>query len=163
EIALHVNPAYPDLSSGACAAWTPSTLRSFYNDQVLNFRSLFPSLPSPTTNRTHCVAWGDWSNQPETELNNGIRLDTTYYAYPFTIDALLDNATGPNGYYGAFTVNAHVDVDISDVSNAVVASAQARGVSIVSARQMLQWLDGRNASSFGAMTSNGNALSFTIS
>ena len=34
-------------------------------------------------------------------------------------------------------------------SDAIVASAQARGVPVVSAQQMLTWLDGRNGSSFG--------------
>ena len=33
--------------------------------------------------------------------------------------------------------------------SAIVASAQAHGVPVVSARQMLDWVDGRNASSFG--------------
>src|SRR5207244_9598379 len=113
----------------------------------------------------HDVSWGTWSNHPEVQLNNGIRLDTTYYywpgtwinnrpglftgsgipmrfadvngttidvyqavtqltdesgqAYPFNINTLLDNATGPNGYYGAFAVNAHMDAAASSVSDAV--------------------------------------------
>ena len=33
---------------------------------------------------------------------------------------------------------------------------------IVSAKQMLTWLDGRNASSFGAIAFNGGTLSFTV-
>ena len=48
------------------------------------------------------------------------------------------------------------------MSAAVIASALARGVPIVSSRQMLDWLDGRNGSSFQALTWNGAALSFTI-
>ena len=36
-------------------------------------------------------------------------------------------------------------------SDAIVASAQARGVPVVSAQQMLDWLDGRNGSSFGSL------------
>ena len=47
-------------------------------------------------------------------------------------------------------------------SDAIVASAQARGVPVVSARQMLDWLDGRNGSSFGSLSWSGNTLSFTI-
>ena len=43
-------------------------------------------------------------------------------------------------------------------SDAIVASAQARGVPVVSARQMLAWLDGRNGSSFGSLTWSGNTL-----
>ena len=40
-------------------------------------------------------------------------------------------------------------------------SAQARGVPIVSSEQMLDWLDGRNSSSFGSFSWNGNTLGFT--
>ena len=47
-------------------------------------------------------------------------------------------------------------------STTVVASAQARGVPIVTSRQMLDWLDHRNSSSFGGVTWSGNTLSFTV-
>ena len=73
--------------------------------------------------------------------------DESGQTYPKTIDTLLDRAVGAEGYYGAYTVNAHTDsVASSDVADAVVTSALARGVPIVSAEQMLTWLDGRNAS-----------------
>ena len=88
--------------------------------------------------------------------------DESGQAYPFTIDTLLDRAVGPEGYYGVYTVNAHTDVAASTEADAVVASAQARGVPIVSSRQMLVWLDGRNASSFTSMAWSGSALSFGI-
>jgi hypothetical protein len=87
--------------------------------------------------------------------------DESGQTYPFTIDSLLDRAVGAQGYFGAYTVNAHTDRDRA-VSDAVVASAQSRGVPVVSARQMLNWLDGRDASSFSAMSWNGSALSFTV-
>src|SRR5207249_9277802 len=74
---------------------------------------------------------------------------------------LLDNAS-LNGYYGAFTVNAHMDLQSSTVADAVIDSARARGVPVISALQMLKWLDGRNGSSFGSLSRNGNILSFTI-
>ena len=45
---------------------------------------------------------------------------------------------------------------------AIVASAQARGVPVVSGRQLLEWLDGRNSSSFGAITWSGGVLAFTV-
>ena len=35
--------------------------------------------------------------------------DESGQTYPFTIDALLSAAVGPQGYYGAYTVNAHTD------------------------------------------------------
>lgn len=89
--------------------------------------------------------------------------DESEQTYPMTIDILLDNAVGPLGYFGVFTANAHTDVTGSaDVSQAIVNSARTRGVPIVSARQMLTWLDGRNASSFGSIASSGATLTFNI-
>ena len=88
--------------------------------------------------------------------------DESGQTYPKTIDTLLDRAVGAEGYYGAYTVNAHTDSAQSDVADAVVTSARARGVPLVSAKQMLTWLDGRNASSFGAIAFNGGTLSFTV-
>src|SRR5206468_9791736 len=40
--------------------------------------------------------------------------------------------------------------------------AQARGVPVVSARQMLEWLDGRNNSTLQNWAWNGTAFSFTV-
>jgi hypothetical protein len=201
EVGLHVNTG--------CADWTPASLAGFYNDQLQSFAANYPSLPSPTTNRTHCIAWSDYATQAKVELANGIRLDTTYYfwpptwvldrpgfftgsgmpmrfvaldgtmidvyqatsqmtdesgqTYPATITTLLENALGLNGYYGAFTANFHTDNADSTQSDATVPVALARGVPIVSARQMLTWLDGRNGSSFSAIGWNVDTLSFTIS
>ena len=89
--------------------------------------------------------------------------DESGQSYPFTIDALLDRAIGAEGYYGVYTVNAHTDLAIIPESTTVIASAKARGVPVVSSRQMLTWLDGRNSSSFGSFTWNGSTLGFTIS
>ena len=88
--------------------------------------------------------------------------DESGQTYPKTVDTLLDRAVGAEGYYGAYTVNAHTDSAQSDVADAVVASARARGVPIISANQMLAWLDGRNASSFGAIAFDGSTLAFTV-
>ena len=88
--------------------------------------------------------------------------DESNQSYPFTVNALLDKALGPEGYYGVFTVNAHTDAPTSSVSDAVISSARARGVPVVSAHQMLTWLDGRNGSSFGSLSWNGTTLSFTV-
>ena len=35
--------------------------------------------------------------------------DESGQTFPFTINTLLDNALGPQGYYGAFTANFHTD------------------------------------------------------
>jgi hypothetical protein len=88
--------------------------------------------------------------------------DESEQTYPFTIDTLLDNAVGPKGYYGVFTANMHTDSASSPGSDAIVASAQARGVPVVSARQMLTWLDGRDGSSFGGLSWNGSVLGFNV-
>jgi hypothetical protein len=86
-------------------------------------------------------------------------------SYPFTINTLLDRAIGPEGYYGAFTANMHTDTRASDAAAwaaDIVASAQARGVAVVSAKQMLTWIDGRNASTFRTPTWSGTSLSFSV-
>jgi hypothetical protein len=88
--------------------------------------------------------------------------DESGQTYPFTIDSLLDKAIGPEGYYGVFTINAHDDLATSSAANAVLASANARGIPLVSSRQMLTWLDGRNGSSFGSVALTGSTLSFSI-
>jgi regulation of enolase protein 1 (concanavalin A-like superfamily) len=88
--------------------------------------------------------------------------DESGQTYPFTIDSLLDRAVGATGYYGAFVINAHTDFNPNTQANATITSAQARGVPIVSSRQMLQWLDGRNDSAFSALSWNGNVLNFTV-
>ena len=88
--------------------------------------------------------------------------DESGQSYPFTINTLLDRALGPEGYYGVFTANMHTDAAESSGSDAIVAAAQARGVPVVSARQILTWLDGRNNSSFGSIQWNARKLEFTI-
>ncbi len=87
--------------------------------------------------------------------------DESLQSYPATSNILLDRALGAEGYYGAFTTNMHTDRAIDDAV-AIVGSAQARGVPVVTARQMLEWLDGRNTSSFGSISWSNDTLSFTI-
>jgi len=200
EVGLHLNTN--------CADFTPSTLRTFYTQQIGAFATSYPSIPAPITQRHHCIAWSDWVTGAIVQLENGIRLDTSYYfwppgwvqdrpgffsgsampmrfvnldgsmidvyhasshmtdesgqTYPFTVDTLLDRALGAEGYYGAYTINAHTDVSVEQASTDTVNSALARNVPVVSSLQMLNWLDGRNSSSFGSLTWNGSRLSFTI-
>ena len=82
--------------------------------------------------------------------------------FPMTATTLLDNAVGAPGYYGALTANMHTDTVDSFGSDAIIATAQARGVPVVSGRQMLTWLDARNNSSYQSIAWNGSALSFTV-
>ena len=165
-------------------------------------------MPSPTTNRTHCIAFSDWASQPKVELANGIRLDTNYYywpgswvqnrpgfmtgsgmpmrfadidgalidvyqaatqmtdesgqTYPFTPTPCWTTRSARAGYYGAFTANMHTDAATTSDSDGVLASAKARGVPIVSGKQMLDWIDGRNGSSYGRSGWSGNTLTFTV-
>jgi hypothetical protein len=77
-------------------------------------------------------------------------------------NSVLDKALGTEGYYGVFTANMHTDTANHTGSNAIIASALARQVPVISAKQMLTWLDGRNNSSFGSITWNGSVLSFSI-
>jgi hypothetical protein len=92
--------------------------------------------------------------------------DESNITYRSFVDALLDKAIGPEGYYGVFCANMHTDFNGGNSSNgsdAIIASAQARQIPVISAKQMLTWLDGRNGSTFGSMTWSSNTLSFTIS
>ncbi len=77
--------------------------------------------------------------------------DESGQTYPFTSDTLFDRALGPLGYYGVFTANMHTDLPTEQPSDAAVNSAITRGIPVVSAKQMLDWLDGRNGSSFGSV------------
>jgi hypothetical protein len=88
--------------------------------------------------------------------------DESGQSYPFNIDTLLNNAVGPQGFYGVFTANMHTDSAQSDGADAIVASAKAHGVPVVSALQMLTWLDGRNSSSFSSISWSGNTLTFNV-
>jgi hypothetical protein len=81
--------------------------------------------------------------------------------YQTTIDTLLDNATGSLGYYGAFGANMHTDNVAPHVgAEAIVASALARSVPVVSFKQLLTWVDGRNASTIRGLSWNAGTLTF---
>ncbi|WP_225307262.1 N,N-dimethylformamidase beta subunit family domain-containing protein [Adhaeribacter soli] len=203
EISLHLNTN--------CATWTPTSVRTMFDDQLASLAAQLPGISTPVTHRTHCISWSDWATKAKAEAERGIRLDANYYYWPgawindrpgmFTgsgipmrfadldgtlidcyqaatqltdesnitysthINSLLDNALGANGYYGVFTANMHTDVNggnSSNGSNIIVAAAQQRQVPVISAKQMLTWLDGRNNSSFGAMSWNNGVLNFTV-
>ncbi len=84
---------------------------------------------------------------------------------PYHINTLLDNATGSKGYYGAFTINAHTDLPNSAVSDAVIASAQAHDIPVMTAEDLMEWTDARNGSSFSnhAYNTSTHMLTFDIS
>ena len=88
--------------------------------------------------------------------------DESSQSYPYMVDYLLDRALGPEGYYGAFVVNAHTDTASPPESNAIIASAINREVPVISARQLLTWLDARNASSLKLINWNNNRQTFSV-
>jgi hypothetical protein len=201
EIAAHITTN--------CANYTSSSLDGIFVSELAAFANVFGNLPTPKTNRTHCIAWSDYTTQAEVSNTHGIRLDTNYYywppgwvndvpglftgsgmpmrfaktdgslidvyqattqmtdesnqTYPFTVDRLLDRALGAEGYYGAFVANMHTDFPIHNDGQAIVIAAQARGVPVISAKQLLDWLDGRNAASYSGLSWTGNTLTFSVS
>jgi fibronectin type 3 domain-containing protein len=88
--------------------------------------------------------------------------DESGQSYPDTIDTLLDRALGDEGYYGAFTANIHTDSSGITDADVIVDSAAARGVPVITARQMLEWLDGRNNSRIENLSWSGSVLSFAL-
>jgi hypothetical protein len=74
--------------------------------------------------------------------------DESGQSYPYTVDTLLNRALGAEGYYGAFVANVHTDTEPEPDADAIFTSATSRGVPIISARQLLTWVDARNASAF---------------
>ncbi|PTL77303.1 DUF4082 domain-containing protein [Vitiosangium sp. GDMCC 1.1324] len=91
--------------------------------------------------------------------------DESGQSYPLHIDTLLANALGTKGYYGAFNANMHVDSDPSagaSGSAAIIASAQREGVSVITAKQLLTWLDAREATQVSSVAFTGMALTFTV-
>jgi hypothetical protein len=206
EVALHVAPA--GVNQISCANWTAASLPGIFDTQLGLFRINYAGIPSPSTQRMHCVSWDDWATQAKVELANGMRLDTNYYYYPSTwmatkpgfmtgsgmpmrfadtdgtpidvfqaatqvtdesgqaepstMNALLDNAVGANGYYGAFVANIHTDNASSSDSDAIVNSAQARNVPIISAKQLLDWTDARDDSTLDTFTWAGDTLGFKL-
>jgi chitodextrinase len=79
------------------------------------------------------------------------------------IATLLDNALGAPGYYGAFGTNIHTDypAPLRGFGD-IVAAAQARGVPLISYKQMLDWVDGRDASTIRTPTWNAATATFTF-
>jgi hypothetical protein len=88
--------------------------------------------------------------------------DESGQQFPFSSDTVLDRAVGASGYYGWFMANMHTDNVTSFGSNAVIQSAQTRGVPVITARQMLNWTDGRDRSSFASIVWSGNTLTFKV-
>jgi hypothetical protein len=87
--------------------------------------------------------------------------DESTTSFQTTIDSLLDSAVGPQGYYGAFGANMHTDANAPHPgAEAIVASAQARSVPVISYKQLLDWVDGRNSSTIRGLNWSSGTLTF---
>jgi WD40 repeat protein len=74
EVGLHINTG--------CTDYTPTSLAATYAQQVAEFNTKFSSALAPVTMRHHCLVWSDWATGVKTQINHGIRLDTSYYFWP---------------------------------------------------------------------------------
>ncbi|NUT49822.1 MAG: DUF4082 domain-containing protein, partial [Saccharothrix sp.] len=228
EVARHVarNGNCMGIQPNTSQAVITSTLTNAFNDSLSDFQGAYGY--SPTTNRTHCMAWPDFSTNATVEASFGIRLDTNYYylpdvwtnsygspmmknapgyytgsglpmrftdvngtmidvyqattqlhdefcqTYPTQFNTMVDRAQGAQGFYAAITLNNHLDnklansgascdaVDQTAIQDAVIAAAKAKGVPVVTAKQMLEWTDARNQSSITGLTRNGTSVTFTV-
>ena len=93
--------------------------------------------------------------------------DESGQVYPDFVNALLDKAIGQEGYYGVFCANMHTDFatanDVSTLgSNGIISAAMSRQIPVISAKQMLDWLEGRNNATFSTFIWENNQLSFTV-
>ncbi len=88
--------------------------------------------------------------------------DETNMDYSTFCNTILDKAIGQEGYYGVFCANMHTDKNPSIGADQIIASAQARQIPVISARQILTWLDSRNNSSFGNIKWENSKLTFSV-
>ena len=91
--------------------------------------------------------------------------DESGQSYPYTARALLERALGGEGYYGAFVANMHTDFNPSTgsaESDAIIMTATNLGVPVISAQQLLTWLDARNDSSISNLSRTTNGASFSV-
>jgi hypothetical protein len=87
--------------------------------------------------------------------------DESTTSYQTTIDTLLDNAVGSPGYYGAFGANMHTDNAAPHPgAETIVAAALARSVPVISYKQLLTWVDGRNGSTIRGLAWNAGTFTF---
>jgi hypothetical protein len=77
---LHVTSGTSDCNNFPDA----DSLDADLSAQLSDFHQAWPSLSTPTTTRTHCIVWSDWSTEAQVEAARGFRLDTNYYYWPGT-------------------------------------------------------------------------------
>jgi hypothetical protein len=77
---LHVSSGTSDCNDFPDAASLDADLSA----QMTELAQTWPSLARPTTTRTHCIVWSDWSTEAQVEAARGFRLDENYYYWPGT-------------------------------------------------------------------------------
>ncbi|MDI2130223.1 DUF4082 domain-containing protein [Yinghuangia seranimata] len=228
EVARHVsqNDNCIGVNPNSSQSVITSTLTGAFDSSLTDFRDAYGY--SPTTSRTHCMTWPDFSTNATVEAAQGIRMDTNYYylpdtwtnsygspmmknapgyytgsgmpmrftdvngtmidvyqattqlhdefcqTYPQQFNTMVDRAQGTTGFYAAITLNNHLDnrsanstgtcdpVDQTAIQDAVIAAAKAKNVPVITAKQLLEWTDGRNQSSITGLARNGNTVTFTV-
>lgn len=228
EVGRHIaeNGGCIGINPGSSQSVITSTLTNDFQASLDDFQNGYGYLP--TTSRTHCMTWPDYSTNATVESSFGIRLDTNYYylpgswtnsygspmmqnapgyytgtgmpmrftdvngsmidvyqattqlhdefcqTYPTQFNTMVDGAQGPQGFYAAITLNNHLDarlantnggcdtVDQTAIQDAVIAAAKAKNVPVITAKQLLEWTDGRNQSSIANLTRSGNNVTFTV-
>ena len=82
--------------------------------------------------------------------------------YAAHIKALLDGALGPRATTASSRPTCTRTAPSTRARTRSWPRRRQRGVPVVSARQMLEWLDGRNGSSFDGLAFSGNRLRFSV-
>lgn len=93
------------------------------------------------------------------DVHQGVTNFENTVANSTTIGAVLDNATGANGFYGIFGTH----YDMSDSFNSTLYdSAASHNVPMISADQALSWLDGHGSSTFSNFSGTYGKVNFDI-
>ena len=87
--------------------------------------------------------------------------DESELSYSTFARALINRALGADGYYGVFTANIHTDRPVGPAEE-IIAEAQAAGVPVITAAQLLDWTEGRNSSQFQNVGYGNGLLRFTV-
>ena len=135
-----------------------------FDTNYTDFSTWLDNKPGFMTGSGEIMRFADTDGTPiDVWQTMSVFTDESNQVYPAYANSVFDNAVGPSGYYGVFTTNFHTDHGSHPESDAVVAAAQAHGIPVVSAKQMLTWTDGKDRSSFSNFTWNGGVLGFQLS
>lgn len=87
--------------------------------------------------------------------------DEAGQVFPAQAEAMLESAEA-RGFRGVFTANMHTDNADWPDDVAIIEAARARGLPVISGRQLLAWFDARERVRFGDVAWDGSALSFSV-